>query len=691
MLRATFAGAIALILAAFGPGAHADALAQATATPTAAPRTAAPRTAADAPEGRRPVPAKPAASERQAPARDANGVTEIRYDVTWDRETAERQEIHVEMSFRVDDAEPVVLSLPAWTPGSYELDDFAQNVRSVEARQDGAGIFWDKADHDSWRVHPTGPGRVTLAFDYLADALDVGSTWSAPDFAFFNGTTLLPFPEGSGLEFGSEVRIHTEADWAVATGLRPDESASMSGATATGAPAGDGPGPGGTGSMSRAATAASGDGAGGDRGARRSWAYEADGYHELVDMPTFVGAFDVDSLRIDGRWYRLATYPEGALEGEPRELLWDQIEAMMPPMAAVTGEVPWEHYTTLLVFDPGLAGGSALEHANSHLGAYHPQFIGTPILASITAHEIFHAWNVKRLRPADLWPYDYGRRMPTELLWISEGITDYYADLALVRGGIVPREVFYRMTGQKIGEVADLPPVALEDASLSTWVGPRDGTSYVYYPKGSLAGLLLDILIRDASDNERSLDDVIDALYDEAYLQGRGFTEEEWWAAVREASGGRSFQGFHDAYVDGREAYPWDEVLPLAGLELRVESERVARIGVSTSFDDAVRVVAVEPGSTAARAGVREGDELIRVGTIAVDGPDFGARFRERFEGRSEGTPYEIVVERDGERLTLEAELRFVEVTSSELREDGSADRKARRIREGILRGSTGR
>ncbi|NIP56474.1 MAG: M61 family metallopeptidase, partial [Gemmatimonadetes bacterium] len=438
-------------------------------------------------------------------APEANGVTEVRYDVTWDRETAERSEIHVEMSFRVDHDEPVALSLPAWTPGSYELDDFAQNVRSVRARQDGAEIFWDKADHDTWRVHPTGPGRVTLAFDYLADALDVGSAWSAPDFAFFNGTNLFPFPEGSGLEFGSEVRIHTEADWGVATGLTPDETASMSGASA--------------------ARAAPGDGEGSD--ALDTRAYRADGYHELVDMPTFVGAFDVDSLRIDGRWYRLATYPEGALEGEPRELLWDQIEAMMPPMAAVTGRIPWESYTTLLVFDPGLAGGSALEHANSHLGAYHPQFIGTPILASITAHEIFHAWNVKRIRPADLWPYDYGRRMPTELLWISEGITDYYADLALVRGGIVPREVFYRMTGQKIGEVSDLQPVALEDASLSTWIGPRDGTSYVYYPKGSLAGLLLDILIRDASDNERSLDDVIETIYEEAYLQGRGFTEEE--------------------------------------------------------------------------------------------------------------------------------------------------------------------
>lgn len=620
--------------------------------------------------------AAPGVDRLAAPAHDvaalSDGPMGFVYDVTFNRETASRREIHVEVSFDVDHAGPVSLSLPAWTPGSYELDDFARNVRAVRATQDGAEIFWDRADHDTWRVHPTGPGRVSLAFDYLADALDVASAWSAPDFAFFNGTNLFPFPEGTGLEFDSRVRIHTEADWGVATGLTP---------------AGAG-GPGGR----RGPDTGGGEGGGRGRTGLSTLAYEAADYHELVDMPTFVGAFDLDSLRIDGRWYRLASYPAGALEGEARATLRDQIERMLPPMAAVTGDVPWEHYTTLLVFDAGLPGGSALEHANSHLGAYHPQFIGTPILASITAHEIFHAWNVKRLRPADLWPYDYRRRMPTELLWISEGITDYYADLALVRGGIVPPEVFYRLTEQKISEVADVPAVALEDASLSTWIGPRDGTSSIYYPKGSLAGLLLDVLIRDASDNERSLDDVIDALYDRAYLRGRGFTEEEWWAAVREAAGGRSFQAFHDAYVDGREPYPWAEVLPLAGLELRTGTERVARIGVSTTLDGGeVRVVRVVPGGAAADAGVEEGDALVRVGGIEVDGPDFGAAFRERFGSRPPGTPYEIVVERDGGERVLEAELRFVEMTRTDLREDPAASAKARRIREGILTGGEGR
>jgi predicted metalloprotease with PDZ domain len=577
----------------------------------------------------------------------AQAVADVRYDVVCDRETAREREIHVEMSFAVTSDAPVALSLPAWTPGSYSLDNYARNVRDMRAWQDGSQIRWDKADHDTWRVYPRGAGRVTIAFDYMADALDTAGSWTQADFAFFNGTNLFFFPEGSDLAFRSTVAIDTEPDWRVVTGLAPG---------------------------------------------RAPREFVAADYHELVDMPTFVGRFDVDSMEVGGTWYRLATYPVGTLAGEPRALLWDRIRRIVPTMTAVFGDEPWERYTTLLVFDAGFGGGSALEHSDSHLGIYHPEFLGSTVLASITAHEIFHAWNVKRLRPADLWPYDYGRAMPTELLWISEGITDYYADLALVRGGVVTPQEFYSETSAKIQEVTSAVPVALEDASLSAWIEPRDGTASLYYPKGSLAGLMLDILIRDASDNARSLDDVLASLYGDTYKLGQGFTEAQWWNAVSAAAGGRSFLEFHDAYVDGREPCPWNEILPLAGLRLRTATERVARIGVTTSgSSQGTRVADVLPGSSAAAAGVRPGDVLLSVAGIAVEDQGFGAEFRARFGGEPEGTPYDIVVERGGERLALRAELRFAELTSAEIEEDPAAGEKARRIRSGILAGQRGR
>ncbi len=199
------------------------------------------------------------------------------------------------------------------------------------------------------------------------------------------------------------------------------------------------------------------------------------------------------------------------------------------------------------------------------------------MLASLYAHEIFHAWNVKRMRPAEMVPYRYDRPQPTALLWISEGITDYYADLAEVRSGLTTPDQFYATTTGKIEEVASAPAVALEDASLSAWVKPVDGTDDTYYPKGSLAGLLLDIMIRDASDNRRSLDTVMREMYASSWKRSRGFTNEEWWQAVSRAAGGRSFAEFEKRYVDGRDEFPWDSVLPLGGLACWW-SERCCRI-----------------------------------------------------------------------------------------------------------------
>ncbi|MEN8145007.1 MAG: PDZ domain-containing protein [Gemmatimonadota bacterium] len=575
----------------------------------------------------------------------SDSVSDISYTVIFNAELAATRTIRVEMSFRTASADPVVLSLPAWTPGSYELDNFARHVSSFSASSPAESIRWDMVDYDSWRVHPSEAGEVTVGFDFEADTMDVGMAWTAPDFAYFNGTNLFLFPEGQELSFPARVTIHTEPDWLIATGLD----------------AAGGPGE-----------------------------FSAQSYHEVVDRPVFIGRFDLDSAEVEGTMYRLATYPEGTMAGEIRAEMWEDITAMMPPMSAVFGDTPWDSYTTLLVFDAGFPGGSALEHGNSHLGTYATGFVGTWILSSITAHEIFHAWNVKRLRPAGLWPYDYGRSQPTPLLWVSEGITDYYADLALVRGGIIPAEQFLAITAGKMGTVAQVPPVALEDASLSTWIEPTDGSAFVYYPKGSLAGLMLDVLIRDATDNRRSLDDVMRAMYEKHFLAGEGFTTEDWWTVVSQVAGGRSFEEFAAKYVDGRDPYPWAEILPLAGLTMETDTVSAPRIGIGTGQDSVgVLITGVAPGSMAASAGIEAGDYLLRIGDVEVSGQEFGAQYRERYTGQPAGQMLEIIVLRDGAEIQLSGPLAFAENISSSLETDSDATAKAARIREGILTGTT--
>ena len=311
-------------------------------------------------------------------------------------------------------------------------------------------------------------------------------------------------------------------------------------------------------------------------------------------------------------------------------------------------------------------------------------------MPSLYAHEIFHAWNVKRLRPAEMVPYRYDQPEPTTLLWVSEGITDYYADLALVRGGVIDSTVFLALTDEKRHKVDGLPAVALEDASLSAWIHPTDGTADIYYDKGSLAGLLIDISIRDASDNRTSLDDVMRGLYRSAFKKGKGFTTEEWWAAVSAAAGGRSFAEFASRYVDGREPFPWNRIAPLAGLIYQADSTHELRLGVNTISDSSrVFVTAVTVGSAADEAGVEAGDQLIKVGEVEVRDDNFGTLYRTRYEN-AEGTKLPMLIRRNKVERTLQVTVRRELVVTASLEWDPKAGPKALRVRKGLLTGTTG-
>jgi predicted metalloprotease with PDZ domain len=555
--------------------------------------------------------------------------------------------VDVTMTFATTGSATVLLSLPAWTPGAYEISNFARWVTSFEATGDGHALTWDKLDYDTWRVKPSGAKSVRVSFRYVADTLDNAMAWAKPDFLLFNGTNVFLYPEGQPLDYAATVTVHTEADWNVTSGMPPG-------------------------------------------GKPRT--FTATNYHDLVDMPFFIGHYDLDSARLVNHWVRLATYPAGSFGGMTRQTAWDQIKKVIPPEAAVFGETPWDTYTIMQIIDSAYSAASGLEHQSSHVDLLAPPYVGSDFLPSLYAHEIFHSWNVKRLRPADMWPYQYSHPQPTPWLWVSEGITDYYADLAEVRGGVVDEKGFYALTAGKMNEVMDGMPVALEDASVNTWVHPVDGTEYIYYPKGSLAGLMLDIMIRDASDNKHSLDDVMRGLYQSTYKRGRGFTSTDWWNAVSAAasneSAPKSFASFQARFIDGRDAFPWDSILPLAGL--RTRQERVPRLGVLTQQDPSGIVVAsVQDGSSAAAAGVKAGDVLISVGEISVEDQQFGARLRAKYGASLEGAPLPIKLRRGTETLTLAGKLQFApgEIV---VEANPAAGAKAVRIRNGILKGTTG-
>lgn len=590
--------------------------------------------------------AGPASSQtpRSAP------VSRIRYDVTFDSATAQSRTIDVSMTFTAAGGGDVLLSLPAWTPGAYEISNYARFVNYFTATAGGDSLDWDKADPDTWRISVPLGGDVRVAFQYRADSLDNAMSWSKPNFAFFNGTNLFLYPEGRGTDFAATVTVHTDTAWRVATGMTPAATPNT---------------------------------------------FTASNYHDLVDMPFFVGRFDMDSTRVVGKTLRFASYPTGsvtaAARAGARAGAFEQLGRIIPWQAMIFGEVPWDTYTVMQVADPdfSLGGAAGIEHQNSHFDIVSSEVLGNPFLTSLYAHEVFHAWNVKRLRPAEMVPYQYDREQPTTLLWISEGVTDYYADLTQVRGKTVTPRAFYTTTKGKMDTIAESVPTALEDASLSAWISPVNGTKDLYYDKGSVAGLLLDIMIRDASDSQRSLDTVMRELYETTYKRGKGFTNAEWWASVSKAAGGKSFAEFEKRYVNGREPFPYDSVLPLAGLRLMVERSVLPSLGLAVSGDDqGLRVMQVVIGGSGNVAGAKLGDYLLTIGGLDVSDPAFQDKFNAKYAATPPGEMIPVEIMRGTQRLTLNAPAKFRTIEARRLVEMTNATPKAIRVRDGLLTGT---
>lgn len=572
-------------------------------------------------------------------------VSDIHYDVTVDSTTAQTRDLAVTMRFHVSGSAPVVLALPAWSPGHYTLLWFASRVLDFSATAGDTPLAWRKLDFQTWQIKPNGASAVTVSFRYRADAHDRAVAYTARDLAFFNGTNVFLYPVGRGFAWPATVQIHAPSDWLVATGLTPGSAPST---------------------------------------------FTATNYHDFVDAPFVVGKFDFDSVRAGAVWVRLASFPAGGMRAEWRQRTLQWLSRLVPTEGAVFHDIPFTQYTVLQLADT-IVNGGGLEHHDSQLDGVRMDSTDVPFLPFLYAHEMFHAWNVKRLRPQDMVPYRYDDAQPTPWLWVSEGITDYYGPLALVRSGIIGDSAFENAIAGDIASVEGTVPVALGDASLSAWIGAVDGTAGIYYPKGATAGLLLDILIRDASNNAHSLDDVMRALYDSTYrARWRGFTAADWWGTVSRFAGGRSFAEFDRRYITGREPMPIDSVLALAGWRVARDTIRDLRLGAQVAAGDGCMLLAVvNDGGPAQAAGLRGGDCIAKAGDVAVASVADWAKVLERYDTTT-GTTLPLVARRGLDTLSLALPVRRAPRLVFRIEEIPGASAKARQIRTGILTGHTG-
>src|SRR2546422_5714616 len=322
---------------------------------------------------------------------------------------------------------------------------------------------------------------------------------------------------------------------------------------------------------------------------------------------------------------------------------------MAPVQNRIMGEAPYDVYTVFFnVIHGAVDFGGGLEHSSSQYDIMPALAFADPsgnlgdFMYPLLSHEFFHLWNVKRTRPAEMWPYDYHAEQYAPLLWWSEGVTDYYADVTNLRAGLWTPERFSANTEQNIEQVeSTLEPWSEEDASVATWINEvYVNSSQLYYPKGSLTGLLLDISIRDASDNAHSLDDVMRALFSRYYKQGKGFRTADLLALLREM-GMPDVDGFYQRYINGRDSLPYAAVFTKAGIAFGRQVTTTPFMGVSTAVSPHGQIIVqtVSPGSAAAEAGVQPGDVLSKVGEIAVTvDQDWAGAFRTHYKGQA-GAP----------------------------------------------------
>jgi predicted metalloprotease with PDZ domain len=239
-------------------------------------------------------------------------------------------------------------------------------------------------------------------------------------------------------------------------------------------------------------------------------------------------------------------------------------------------------------------------------------------LMGTAAHEYFHLWNVKRIRPAEMWPYDYSRENETPLLWVSEGFTSYYSGVAQHRAGLMTTEDFLQQTAEiaarnENNEARDY--ISPANASVSTWIGYDTPVAFAisYYTQGQNLAALLDLSIRNDTDGKESLDDVMRSLFSEFYQRGRGFTTDDMIGIINRLTR-KDYHDFYRRYVFGTEVPDYDRIFGYAGYQLQKKDQREVELGFSGNFrGNGFAVEIVEPNSPASVAGLLSGDLIVKL------------------------------------------------------------------------------
>jgi len=544
----------------------------------------------------------------------SNAVTpaKILYNVTFPQVQAHY--VDIEMNIEHLNQSTLVLKMPVWTPGSYLVREFAKSVEGFTVSANGKEIPFVKTRKNWWSINTKGLNHVTIKYKVYCFEVSVRTAFVDISHAFLSTSGIFMYPEGM-LNQPSTIHIVPFGGWdKVSTSL--------------------------------------------DMVNNDPFTVHAPNYDILFDSPIEVGNQDVFGFDAVGVHYQVAMYGGGNYD---KEKLKTDIAKIVEQETAVYGENPNKHY--VFIVHNYFRGGGGLEHLSSTvLGASRDAY-GTPRgyqnFLSLVAHEHFHLWNVKRLRPIALGPFDYDNENYTTDLWIAEGFTAYYEDIVLRHANLIDADNYLGVMANDINQVENTPGKkfqSIADASYDAWIKAyrptenSNNSTISYYSKGSVAAMMLDLEIIHDSQTKYSLDDVMRYMYNEYYKTlKRGYTDAEFKKGL-EKFAGKNLDDFYKKYVYGVADVDYNKYLGYAGYQLTDEAAGTNEPSLdimTANTGGKMLVTNVLRDGTAWVDGINVNDEIVSVdGTPVTDAGSILAN-------KNVGDKLSITISRDGLSLVF--------------------------------------
>ncbi|EKQ69755.1 putative protease with the C-terminal PDZ domain [Leptolyngbyaceae cyanobacterium JSC-12] len=487
------------------------------------------------------------------------------------------------------------LKMPVWTPGSYLIREYARHLQDfVPTTSSGEVLEWHKAGKNHWQVNAQGHTNLTIRYRIYANELSVRTNHLDLSHGYLNGAAVFLYIPGYEHCAIRVAIAPPRTDWQVITALPAIEG--------------------------------------------ESYTFEAPDFDTLVDSPFEIGKYRLYEFDAVGKPHQLAVWGEGNLEPEP--LLLD-IQRVIQVEANLFGGLPYDRYLFLLHLSSQGFGG--LEHKNCCSLIYqrfgfrnkekYDRFI------QLVAHEFFHLWNVKRIRPKALETFDYEQENYTPSLWFSEGTTSYYDLVIPYRAGVYDVRTYLTALSKEITRFLTTPGrmvQPLAESSFDAWIklyrqdANSPNSQMSYYLKGEMVSLLLDLLIRERHSNGRSLDDVMRQMWEKFGIPEVGFTPEDLQQVI-ESVAGIDLSDFFRRFLHTTEELPFDEYLEPFGLRLHAEGDSsLPYLGLTLKTENGREIIKfVESNSPAQRVGMDAGDELLALNGIRVTADQLNDRLRD--------------------------------------------------------------